>query len=83
MDQGAITLVLDLAETLERVSLPVVWAWETHHNLSRVLCGYFEHQRRAQFEVCVAEPLQTTTAIVLRVKMELCAPSHCLARCSE
>ena len=28
----------------------------------RVLCGYFEHQRRVQFEGCVAEPLQTITA---------------------
>ena len=42
-DQGAITLVLDLAETLERVILPVVWAWATHFNFPmkvlRVLCG--------------------------------------------
>ena len=26
--------------------------------------GYFEHQRRLQFEGCVAEPLQTITAIL-------------------
>ena len=30
----------------------------------RVPCGYFEHQRRAQFEGCVAEPLQTILAIL-------------------
>ena len=30
----------------------------------RVLCGYSEHQRRVQFEGCVAEPLQTITAIL-------------------
>ena len=30
----------------------------------RVLCGYFEHQRTVQFENCVAEPLQTITAIL-------------------
>ena len=30
----------------------------------RVLCGYFEHQRRVQFEGCVAEPLQTISAIL-------------------
>ena len=56
-DQGALTLVLDLAKAFERVSLPVVWAWATHFKKSReilrVLCGYFEHQRRVQFEGCV------------------------------
>ena len=30
----------------------------------RVLCGYFEHQRRVQFEGSVAGPLQTITAIL-------------------
>ena len=30
----------------------------------RVLCGYFEHQRRVQFEGCVAELLNTITAIL-------------------
>ena len=43
-----------------------VWAWTTHFSfqrkLLRVPCGHFEHQRRAQFEKCVAEPLQTNTA---------------------
>ena len=51
----------------ERVSLPVVRAWATHFSfprkILRVLCGYFEHQRRVQFEGCVAEPLQTITAM--------------------
>ena len=28
------------------------------------VCGYFEHQRRVQFEGCVAEPLQSITAIL-------------------
>ena len=59
-DQGAVALVLDLAKAFERVSLPVVWAWATHFSfprkILRVLCGYFEHQRRAQFEGCAAEP---------------------------
>ena len=49
-DQGATTLVLDVAEALERDSLPVVWAWTTHFKfpvkILFVLCGYFEHQRR-------------------------------------
>ena len=30
----------------------------------RVLCGFFEHQRRVQFEGCEAEPLTTITAIL-------------------
>ena len=63
-DQGALALVLDLA--FERVSLPVMWA--THFSfprkILRVLCGYFEHQRRVQFEGYVAEPLQAITAIL-------------------
>ena len=67
-DQGALALVLDLAKALERVSFPVVWAWTTQlsflRKISRVPCGYFEHQRRVEFEGCVAEPLQTITAIL-------------------
>ena len=67
-DQGAAALVLDLAKAFEHVSLPVVWAWATHFSfprkILRVLCGYFEHQRRVQFEGCVAEPLQTISAIL-------------------
>ena len=58
----------DLAKAFERVSPPVVWAWATHFSFPRkvlrVLCGYFEHQRREQFEGYVAEPLQTITAIL-------------------
>ena len=49
-----------------------VWAWTTHFSfqrkLLRVLCGHFEHQRRAQFEKCVAEPLQTITPFVFGSK---------------
>ena len=65
-DQGAVALVLDLAKAFERVSLPVVWAWAAHFSfprILRVLCGYFEHQRRVQFEGCAAEPLTTITAM--------------------
>ena len=67
-DQGPAALVLDLAKSFERVCLPVVWAWATRFSfprkLLRVLCGYFEHQRRVQFEGCLAEPLQAITAIL-------------------
>ena len=56
------TSVVDLAKAFERASLEVVWAWATHSNfprrILRVLCGYFRHQRRVQFEDCVAEPLR-------------------------
>ena len=67
-DQGAVALVLDLAKAFDRVSIPVVWALATHFSfprkILRVLCGYFEHERRVQFEGCVAEPLQTISAIL-------------------
>ena len=67
-DHGVVALVLDLAKAFERVSLPVVWAWATHFSfpkkILRVLCGYFEHQRRVQFKGCVADLLQTITAIL-------------------
>ena len=66
--QGAIALVLDLPKAFGRVRLPVVWAWATHFSfprkILRVLFGYFEHQRRVQFEGCVAEPIKTSTAIL-------------------
>ena len=65
-DLGAVAV--DLAKAFERVSLPVVRAWATHFSfpkkILRVLCGYFEHQMRVQFEGCVAEPLQTNMAIL-------------------
>ena len=65
---GAVALVLDLPKAFERFSLPAVWAWATHisfpRKILRLLCGYFEHQRRVQFEGCVAEPLKTITAIL-------------------
>ena len=65
-DQGGIASVPDLAKASEGVSLPVVRAWATHfpRKILRVLCGCFEHQRRAQFEGCAAEPLTTITAIL-------------------
>ena len=46
----------------------MILAWTTHFSsprkILRVLCGYFEHQRRVQFEGCVADPLKTMTAIL-------------------
>ena len=67
-DQGALALVLDLAKALERVSLPVAWAWATQYSfprkILRVLCGYSEHQGRVQFEGCAAEPLTAITAFL-------------------
>ena len=63
--QGAVALVLGVAQAFKHVSLFVVWAWATHFNLPRkilrVLCGYLEHQRGVHFQGCVAEPLQTIT----------------------
>ena len=64
--QGRVALVLDQAKASSvsasrwfgpgrRISV---------RKILRVLCGYFEHQRREQVEGCVAEPLQTITAIM-------------------
>ena len=58
-DLGAVALVLD--------SLwcgPGRRIFSFPRNILQVLCGYFEHQRRFQFEGCVAEPLQTITAFL-------------------
>ena len=70
-----IALVLDL-KAFEGVGLPIVWAWATHFNLSRkimrVLSGYFEHQRKVQFEGCAAEPLQTTGQSRVACSCALC-----------
>ena len=67
-DLGAVALVLDLAKAFERVSLPVVWAWAMYFSfprkIVRVLCGYFELQRRVQFAGRATEPLQPITAIL-------------------
>ena len=68
----AITLVFDLAQAFKHASFPVVWAWATQFKFSmkimRVLCGYFQHTSRVQFEGCVAEPLQNITARLLGSK---------------
>ena len=76
IDQGAVTLVVDLAKALEEVQLEVVWAWAAHfgfpQRILRVLCGYFQHQRRVFFEGCVADPLQGSKwpLLLLRIAMQ-------------
>ena len=40
------------------------WYGRGQRKIFRVLSGYFEHQRRVQFEGCVGEPLKTITAIL-------------------
>ena len=50
-DQGAVALVLGLGDVFQ---LPK----------KDLAGGYFEHQRRVQFEGCAAEPLTTITAIL-------------------
>ena len=41
MDQGAITLVLDLAEAFKRASLGVVWAWASHFQFPKKILRVF------------------------------------------
>ena len=69
-DQGATALLLDFAKAFERVSLCGLGQGISTftQKKTRVLCWYFEHQRRVQFEGCVAEALQTITAILLGSK---------------
>ena len=80
-DQGAIAPVLDLAQGFGRVGLPVVWAWATHfafrRKILRVLRGYFEQERRVQFEGSAAETLQTITAILPGSKSSFCSCALC------
>ena len=51
----------------------LVWAWARHvhfpKNKTRVLCWYFEHQRRVQFEGCVTATLpgSKSSYLLLRV----------------
>ena len=57
---GAVALVLLVLELVglgDALQLPM-------EDILRVLCGYFEHQRRVQFKGCAADPLRTTTAIL-------------------
>ena len=52
-DRRAVTLVLDLAKAIERVSLLVVLAWATHfcfpRKIMRVFCGCFGHDHHGYF----------------------------------
>ena len=61
-----------LANAFGRVRLAVAWARAAHFKFSRQilrqLCGFFEHQRRVQFEGCVEEPLYKLTAVLLAPK---------------
>ena len=68
-DQGAVALDLDLAKALERVRPPCGLGVGDVLQLR----GYFEHQRRVQFEGCAAEPLQTISATLPGSKW---SPSH-------
>ena len=70
-------------QAFERVSLLVFWAWTTHFSfprkILRVLCGYFEHQRRVKIEGCAAEPLNVHHGYPARVKVEMFASACCIA----
>ena len=71
----------DMDKAFERVNLPAVWAWAKHFGFPRIdfACAMWilGASARVQFEGCVAEPLQTITAILPD------APSHCALRRAE
>ena len=65
-EQGAIALVHGVATGRRSPSwVGLGDAFRLPRKILRVLCWYFEHQRRVQFERCVAESLPTITAIFL------------------
>ena len=64
MDQGEITLVLNLAKALLQFY---------QHICVYYAITYFEHQRWEKFDGCVAEPLQTITVILFGSKWS-CLP---------
>ena len=86
-DLGAVALVLDLAKAFERVSLPVVLAWTTHFSflrkILRVLCGYFEHQRRVQIRRICGGAAPDHHGHLARVKVELLSSPYCAAGRTE
>ena len=67
LDEGAVTFCCGPNNSICKVKLEVACRWAMHFDFPqtvlRTLYLSFEHQRRVQFEGCVAEPLQTTTAI--------------------
>ena len=77
-DQGALALVLDVAKAFERVSLPVVSALATHFRFQRRSCECCAGTSRTTGECsskgCVAEPLQTITAILPESKWSCLLP---------
>ena len=50
-DQGAITLVLDVAKALERISLPVARAWAMHLNCGRAAPDHHGHPPWIEMEL--------------------------------
>ena len=86
-DQGAIAPVLDLAQGFGRVSLPVVWAWATHfafrRKILRVSRGYFQQERRVQFERMCGGAAPDHHGDSPWVKVEFFALAHCVAGRSE
>ena len=85
--QGAVALVLDLAKVFERVSLPVVWVWATHFSflrkILRVLCVYFEHQRRGTVRRMRGGAASDHFGHLARVQVELFVSAYCVAGCIE
>ena len=65
-EQGAIALCLFWQDPFGRSACQCATHFIFLRKVLRVPCGYFEHQRRAKLEGCLAEPLQTIRAILPR-----------------
>ena len=84
------------AQRTEREKIKELWPWSwTWRRPSseaafsfprmflRVLCGFFEHERRVQFEGCAAEPLLSLNGHSARIQVQLCVIENCVAGCAE
>ena len=62
--KGTVTLVVDPVGAFEKVQSSVAWHWTTcfrcPQRVSKVLCGYFAHERRVMFHL--GTPMITVTS---------------------
>ena len=85
--QGALALVLDLAKAFERVNLPVVWASAMYiifpkEDLASAVRLFRASEERAVRRMCGGAATDHHGHLA-KVKVELLAPTNCVAGCTE
>ena len=68
-DVGAVALVLDLAKAVERVSLPVVWAWATHFASQGRFCECCAATLSTR-GVCSSKDVRQWSCLLLRIVLQ-------------